>query len=321
MLSIAETAPARQGEFYPLPSYYSVDAAALLAGIEEKALRREITGRPGAPLVSRSISHRAPLPHLGPLPPWAYFPPTGSTAYLRVYRKDVQVVRCHPETPPEARVPTPRAAIWEFSRKSRARLRHLCRNGGHVVRSQYLLTYHNQSPIDGRAVKRDLDRWLKAARRILGADLAYLWALEFQGRGVPHFHVFLSAPAAPGSPCSESWLPPGCASPKGQTNSSPSIRRGRTGLNGPWMTAHTWKRPTSPRGNRRTCPSTTRTWAVLGCLAELRAAPDDSGTGNSRAVVRRMVTGSGSALRGPHNAPVSGKVHELRPHHLGEAAR
>lgn len=200
MLSIADTAPARQGEFYPLPAYYSIDAAALLAGIEEKALRREFTGRPGTPLVSRSISHRAPLPHLGPLPPWAYFPPSGSTAYLRVYRKDVQVVRCHPETPPEARVPTPRAAIWEFSRKSRARLRHLCRNGGHVVRSQYLLTYHNQSPIDGQTVKRDLDRWLKAARRILGSDLAYLWALEFQGRGVPHFHIFLSAPAAPGSP-------------------------------------------------------------------------------------------------------------------------
>ena len=201
MPSIAGIPPARQGQFYPLPSYYSTDAAALLAGIEEKALRREFTGRPGAPLVSRSISHRAPLPHLGPLPPWAYFPPTGSTAYLRVYRKDVHVVRCHPETPPEARVPTPRAAIWEFSRKSRARLRHLCRNGGHVVRSQYLLTYHNQSPIDGQTVKRDLDRWLKAARRILGADLAYLWALEFQvKRGVPHFHIFLSAPAAPGSP-------------------------------------------------------------------------------------------------------------------------
>ena len=68
MLSIAETAPARQGEFYPLPAYYSVDAADLLAGIEEKALLREFTGRPGTPLVSRSISHRAPLPHLGPLP-------------------------------------------------------------------------------------------------------------------------------------------------------------------------------------------------------------------------------------------------------------
>lgn len=69
-----------------------------------------------------------------------------------------------------------------------------------MVRSQYLLTYHNQSPIDGRAVKRDLDRWLKAARRILGSDLAYLWALEFQvRRGVPHFHIFLSVSAAPGT--------------------------------------------------------------------------------------------------------------------------
>ena len=68
MPSIAATPPTRQAEFYPLPRYYSTDAADLLAGIEEKALRREVTGRPDTPLVSRSISHRSPLPHLGPLP-------------------------------------------------------------------------------------------------------------------------------------------------------------------------------------------------------------------------------------------------------------
>ena len=176
----------------------------------KKALRLEFAGRPGTRLLAGPYltAHRSPP---GAAPPWAYFPPAGTTAYLRVYRKDVRWSAATPETPPEARVPTPRTAIWEFSRKSRSRLRHLCRNGGHVIQSQFCLTYHNQSPINGKAVKHDLDRWLKAARRILGGDLAYLWALEFQNRGVPHFHVFLSASAAPGFPLQRklaaAWVP------------------------------------------------------------------------------------------------------------------
>ena len=177
----------------------SPEVAALLAKIEEKALLREFTGRPGTPLVSRSISHRNPPPQTGPLPPWAYHPPTGTASYLRVYKKDVYLVRCHPEPPPPSRVPASRSDIWEFSRKSRSRLRHLCRNGGHVIQSQFCLTYHNQSPINGKAVKHDLDRWLKVIRRLFGPALSYLWALEFQHRGVPHYHVFLSVSAAPGT--------------------------------------------------------------------------------------------------------------------------
>ena len=45
----------------------SFEVAALLAKIEEKALRREIIGRARTPLVCRSISDRNP-PHTGPLP-------------------------------------------------------------------------------------------------------------------------------------------------------------------------------------------------------------------------------------------------------------
>lgn len=199
MPSIADSSPPRQQEVVPcLQGDYLSASAALVAGIEEKALLREITGRPGAPLVSRSISHRAPLPHLGPLPPWAYIPPPGTSAYLRLYRQDAVFVRCKPEVPPAATVPPCRAAIVEFSAKSRRHLRHACNNGGFRIRSQFLLTYHNQSPLDGTVVKRDLDRWLKVLRRIL-PGLHYLWVLEFQERGVPHFHVWLSAEAQPGT--------------------------------------------------------------------------------------------------------------------------
>lgn len=198
MLSIAETPPVSQPIVAPLfLCGHLAAAASLVAAIEEKALRREITGQ-SAPLVCKAISHHTAPPVFGPLPLWAYHPPTGSKAYFRVYHRDVELVRCHPETPPAATVPPPRAAVSEFSRKSRARLAHACNNGGHQVRSQLCLTYHQQSPIDGRAVKKDLDRWLTVLRRLLPGVL-YLWVLEFQDRGVPHFHVFLSAPAAPGS--------------------------------------------------------------------------------------------------------------------------
>ena len=195
MLSIADAPPTCQTKA-------DAAAAALVAAIEEKALRREIIGRARTPLVCRSISDRNPIPRIGPLPPWSYHPPTGSTSYLRVYHKDVCLVRCHPETPPPARVPASRTSIWEFSRKSRRRLDHVCRNGGHVVQSQFCLTYHNQDPHDGSIVQRHLHAFLKVIRRLFGPSLRYLWVLEFQWKnrpGVPHYHVFLSVAAAPGS--------------------------------------------------------------------------------------------------------------------------
>ena len=61
MPSIALSPPPGQEKDAP-------EVAALLAKIEEKALLREFTGRPGTPLVSRSISHRNPPPHTGPSP-------------------------------------------------------------------------------------------------------------------------------------------------------------------------------------------------------------------------------------------------------------
>lgn len=55
MPSIALSPPPGQEKDAP-------EVAALLAKIEEKALRLEFTGRNRTPLVSRSISHRNPPP-------------------------------------------------------------------------------------------------------------------------------------------------------------------------------------------------------------------------------------------------------------------
>jgi hypothetical protein len=62
--------------------------------------------------------------------------------------------------------------------------------------SQFCLTYHQANP-DGATAKKHLNAWLSAFRR-LAPGVGYLWILEFQSRGVPHFHVWLTAPYSEG---------------------------------------------------------------------------------------------------------------------------
>ncbi|MBV5347716.1 hypothetical protein JZU46_05830, partial [bacterium] len=148
--------------------------------------RHRPTGAAPAPLVSSSKSHPAFLPA------WSIIPTTPSWCY-QVFSRDAFVSRHFPAPPPSENDPVPRSIIYEFSDKSRAHLDHVCSNSGHLIKSQFCLTYHNQSPLDGEAVKVHLDKWLKSMRRRC-PGLGYLWVLEFQGRGVPHFHVFLTVP-------------------------------------------------------------------------------------------------------------------------------
>jgi hypothetical protein len=149
------------------------------------ALPVSVVGGAPVPLVSSSKSH----PNT---PPWLGVPSEPSWCY-QVFRKDVFVCRHFPAMPPRENPPNPRASIYEFSDKSRAHLDHIACNSGHLVKSQFCLTYRNQMPMDGEACKAHLDKWLKAYRR-RNPGGHYLWVLEFQKRGVPHFHVFLSIP-------------------------------------------------------------------------------------------------------------------------------
>jgi len=123
-------------------------------------------------------------------PPWTHVPTTPSWCY-QVFAKDTYVCRSFAATPPVGKDPAPRTSIYEFSDKSRQHLDHVCSNSGHLIKSQICLTYRNQNPADGEIVKIHLDKWLKSMRRRY-PDLGYLWVLEFQERGVPHFHVFLT---------------------------------------------------------------------------------------------------------------------------------
>lgn len=110
--------------------------------------------------------------------------------WLQVYQKDLKVKK---PSGPRCVIPSGlKQPVFEFSSESRQRLLHVCRNSGHLIKSQFLLTYPAIFPTDGRAVKRHVDNFLRELRRKHGESLCYLWCLEFQQRGAPHIHFFSS---------------------------------------------------------------------------------------------------------------------------------
>ena len=131
------------------------------------------------PLVYTRISHRvAPLQN------------PDYRVHLEQYRRDVRVRRRlrggHARSGGGKR-----GSVQAFSEASRARLKFVAGNSCPELVSQIALTYHNVWG-DGRRVKRDLDVFLKWLRRRFAFQ--YLWILEFQTRGAPHFHLFLTVP-------------------------------------------------------------------------------------------------------------------------------
>ncbi len=95
--------------------------------------------------------------------------------------------------PPERK----RGDITEFSNKSRYRLLKKINqlNPDDFARFLFVtLTYPSKYPLDGEEHKLDLDAFLKRCKRKFGAVIAYLWKLEFQKRGAPHYHIFFYIP-------------------------------------------------------------------------------------------------------------------------------
>lgn len=83
--------------------------------------------------------------------------------------------------------------IQYFSRHSRKRFLNLL---AQINLREYktilfvTTTFHNQLPKDYKELKNCLSKFLKRLKRI-DNNLSYIWRLEFQKRGAPHFHFFL----------------------------------------------------------------------------------------------------------------------------------
>ncbi len=89
------------------------------------------------------------------------------------------------------REPHLRAAndIHGFSYQSARRLTLLVRNTADLWTGFVTLTYPKKFTNDGRAVKRHINAFCTFLRR---KKIAYIWVLEFQKRGAPHFHFLVS---------------------------------------------------------------------------------------------------------------------------------
>lgn len=86
-----------------------------------------------------------------------------------------------------------RGDISSFSSASRRRLikKMLRLERSRLSDGMFLtLTYHEQWPEDRAALKRQLNAFLQACRR-RWPGLHYLWRVELQKRGAPHFHLIL----------------------------------------------------------------------------------------------------------------------------------
>lgn len=89
--------------------------------------------------------------------------------------------------------PSRRGKVRRFTFDSHRRLVQVLRSTADLWTGTCTLTYPEKFPADGRKVKRHLDAFLRYLRR---RDIAYMWVLEFQKRGAPHFHLLLNG-----------WLP------------------------------------------------------------------------------------------------------------------
>lgn len=84
---------------------------------------------------------------------------------------------------------TKRGHVTEWSSASRAELRHLVVNSETRALGMFTLTYPADFPVNGLLSKKHLDNLFRELRRRWGERFLYLWFLEFQSRGAPHYHV------------------------------------------------------------------------------------------------------------------------------------
>jgi hypothetical protein len=84
-----------------------------------------------------------------------------------------------------------RSKITEWSKQSRGRCEKHIRNvEDGAIKAFLTLTYPEHYSNDGKLIKRDLATIIKRLKRMGVKD--GIWFLEFQLRGAPHFHCFLS---------------------------------------------------------------------------------------------------------------------------------
>lgn len=115
---------------------------------------------------------------------------------LRISKNGIEVVRgnCLQQLRGQPRERGIRSNIHGLSKPSLHRLAFLVRTTKVKWKSIATLTYGPQYPTKGEESKVHLNRMLTEFRRAYD-NLNYLWWLEWQKRGAPHYHMLLDVPA------------------------------------------------------------------------------------------------------------------------------
>lgn len=107
---------------------------------------------------------------------------------IKCYKKDVVLIFKSPKLPIHKLRRYKRSKIKRFSFLSQRRLRLFSRNTSHIWKIFITLTYPENFPQNGKLVKKHLDTFLKRLSRY-SQTIKYLWVIEFQDRGAPHYHI------------------------------------------------------------------------------------------------------------------------------------
>jgi hypothetical protein len=108
---------------------------------------------------------------------------------LVIYPNDCQVIYSHNGLcdPPSSG----KSEIEFFTKDSRRRLAFVAANTHIIFTVMITLTYPKQFPANGEIVKRHFKRFKDSLLRKF--PCSYLWCIEFQRRGAPHYHVLIDS--------------------------------------------------------------------------------------------------------------------------------
>lgn len=81
-----------------------------------------------------------------------------------------------------------RGIVSMVNKRSMNKLALLVRSTEVQFLSVMTLTYGLNYPLDGRKAKKDLNHFMISLKRAFG-PFEYVWVVEFQARGAPHFHL------------------------------------------------------------------------------------------------------------------------------------
>lgn len=120
-----------------------------------------------------------------------FFPICGLTKYpngtmkMRRYSKVKNTASCVGNT-------SKRGSVEKLSKQSLNRLAFTVKETKVKLMSMNTLTYSQVYPTTGKGVKKQLNRYVQMIKRKMGASTNYVWFMEFQRRGAPHFHILWS---------------------------------------------------------------------------------------------------------------------------------